>query len=131
MQAPRCHLLEQVVEHTPRERAMRAPALQDQSDGGHALIRHVASPRRPTDVTMRVGSATGTGIREYRRVGRSPLSVSERRAGTMPFGNGAARRRADRSLSRAREAGVNFVEIAAVPYEAFRGVLRGNVRLRS
>jgi hypothetical protein len=52
-------------------------------------------------------------------VGRSRLTVSELWLGTMPFGHDADKRRVDRSLSLAREAAANFVDIAAVPYEEF------------
>ncbi|HEX5326363.1 MAG TPA: aldo/keto reductase [Acetobacteraceae bacterium] len=49
---------------------------------------------------------------DYRRVGRSGLKVSEICLGTMTFGNGADKTEADRMLSLAFEAGVNFIDTA-------------------
>ncbi|HEX5326067.1 MAG TPA: aldo/keto reductase [Acetobacteraceae bacterium] len=49
---------------------------------------------------------------DYRRVGRSGLKVSEICLGTMTFGNGADKAEADRMLSLAVEAGVNFIDTA-------------------
>jgi len=49
---------------------------------------------------------------EYRRVGQSGLKVSEICLGTMTFGNGADKAEADRIVSLALDAGVNFIDTA-------------------
>jgi aryl-alcohol dehydrogenase-like predicted oxidoreductase len=49
---------------------------------------------------------------EYRRMGRSGLKVSELCLGTMTFGNGSDQQEADRIVTSALDAGVNFIDTA-------------------
>ena len=51
---------------------------------------------------------------EYRRLGNSGLKVSPLCLGTMEFGAGASERAAGRIISMARDAGVNFIDTAAI-----------------
>ena len=49
---------------------------------------------------------------EYRRLGQAGLKVSELCLGTMTFGKGTDQGEADRIVSAALDAGINFIDTA-------------------